>query len=178
MLDRELPEFTVNPCAASKLPRIDKGDREALQALSPGEFALLLQYIPAQYQDFITISAALATRFSETTAFPVSAWHPERGPHGELQVFRAWKRQKSGAPELGVPKTRKSIRPLPVSREIAEIIERAAAGKKADELLFTTPNGARIDHNSFYGNVWQPALRLANGLPLLHRRTRKPMIDD
>ena len=178
-LDRSLPDFTVNPCAASKLPRADSGESEEITALTPSEFALLVDnYVPEAFKDFVTCSAFLAPRFSEITAFPVSAWHPERGDFGELQVFRAWKRQPSGPPLSGPPKTKKAVRPLPVNAEIAGIIDRLVLGKEPDDLIFTMPNGDRIDHNNFYHRVWMPAVTLANGKPLLHRRTGQPMVDE
>ena len=135
----------------------------------------MLDYIPDYWKPFVVASAGLATRFGETTALSRSAWQPDAGIVGEVSIYRAWKRQGDGTYKIGPPKTRRATRRITVDPIISEILTEAAKDKSSDDLLFTAKRGGRVTHAGFYTRVWQPALRLANGLPLLGRDGKTPV---
>ena len=167
-------EMYRNPCASTALPRDDRSEEE-LGALTPSEFATLLDYIPDFWKPFVTASAGLATRFGETTALQVSAFQADTGAFGEISVHRAWKRQADGTYQVGAPKTRRGTRRISLDPAMSRVLTEACEGKSPDDLIFTGKRGGRITHSGFYTRVWQPAIRLANGLPLLGRDGKTPV---
>lgn len=161
--------LTYNPCAKTKLPRTDTGEDEMI-FLTQAEFALLLDYVPRDWQAFTTTLVSTGIRFGEIVALTVKDWEPETGPYGSLRVNKAMKRTPTGF-TVGPPKTKKSNRTVPVAPQITALMEEITMGRDGTDLLFPHPRtGSMIKHAMFHEHVWRAAVNLANGLPTGRRK--------
>lgn len=156
--------LTHNPCLKTKLPRADSGEEEMV-FLTQSELALLLEYIPSAWKNFVMTSASVGFRFGEMVALQVKDWLPETGPYGSLRVNKALKRTPNGF-IIGPPKTKKSNRTVAVAPQIATLMNEITRDRDSDELLFPSPStGGLIKHSLFHEHIWKAAVNLANGLP-------------
>lgn len=161
-IDRGLMERS--PCARTRMPNTE---RREMTFLSPNEFVTLLNYIPEQHKLLILLLAGTGMRWGEVTALRHSDFDLDGGT---VRVSRAWKQSKDRGWYVGAPKTPRSLRTIALSenllRELRDVV------RTGPEYVFTNKNGQPIRQQNFYEAVWNPARRLANGLPA-YEGTRK-----
>jgi integrase len=159
-----------NPCEDVRSPR---WDREEMCFLTRDEFRLLLAEIPEHWKPLVEFLVASGCRWSEATALKPAA--VDRAA-GTVRITKAWK-SAAGGQVLGVPKTKKSVRTINVSKATLDKLDYTG------EWLFTkSGRDNRADRDadgpvglsSFHANVWRPAIARAkkNGL------TKTPRIHD
>lgn len=152
-----------NPCAKTGLP---ESEQEEMTFLSPAEFRQLLEYIPEPSKLLVRFLAATGTRWSEATALQPKDFDFTAGT---VRISRAWKSSTGSGYYLGAPKTKKSRRTISLPASL--IPEIKVAVKAAETFVFVNRDGAPIRQAKFWEGVWNPARRLANGLPAYDGRT-------
>lgn len=160
----------TNPARGVRVPSDDvKG--EATTFLTRDELGLLIDAVPAYWRPFVSFLAGTGARFGEATALQVRDLDLSATPP-TARICRAWKHAEHGV-YLGGTKgatTRTVALPRPLARELAAL----ASGRGADDLVFTSRAGARIQSQHFTYRVWRPALERAAGEGL----TKRPRVHD
>ena len=156
-----------NPCDDVKLP---KWDREEMVFLEPEEYRILREATAQYWRPLVEFLVTSGARWSEATALKPSDVNKAAGT---VRIVRAWKKV-SGGYQLGVPKTKKSVRTINVPAQVLEQLD------YSQEWLFTNsgrgranPGGPVRIHN-FRPHVWVPALARAADAGL----TKKPRVHD
>jgi integrase len=162
-VDDEL--ITRNPCAKTNLPDSERGE---MVFLSPDEFTTLLSYIPVWYQPLVQILANTGVRWGEATAlkpgdFDLDATDLAGDPQPTVRISRAWKSSVARGWYLAAPKTKRSKRLLTLPVDMLPILRPLVESGR--EFVFTNSRGGAIRQQNFWSGVWNPARRLANGLP-------------
>ena len=147
--------ITVDPCANTRLPRDEVED---MVFLTHEEYARFLDYFTPHWQPMIAAMFATGLRFGELTALQVRDLALE---DGSLSVVRAWKRGRV----LGPPKSRRSRRTISLAPETVDTLRPLIEGRAAEAWVFVNQQGGPVRHATFMENVWNPAVRLANGEP-------------
>ena len=157
-----------NPCDNVRLPRWDRAE---MVFLEPDEFQLLRAEIPTHWRALVDFLVMSGCRWGEATA--LRPQHVNRKA-GTVRIVQAWKKAEGGGYELGVPKTKKSVRTINVSGWVIDQLDLSG------EFVFTNSGRGRHHPNgvvriaSFAPNVWHPAIDRAqeNGL------TKRPRVHD
>lgn len=152
--DGLIPE---NPSHGIRLPRTIKRE---MTFLTHGEFARLLDHVPAYWHPLVVTLAGTGMRWGEATALAVrDADLDDNVP--SLRVRQAWKHTDGHTPELGPPKTRKGARTISLPPQVVTTIRPLLQGRKPDEFVFTNHQGRRVHQSTFLVHVWQPAIKAA-----------------
>lgn len=156
---------TSNPCKGTRLP---KTVRDPMVFLTHDEYARFLDYITPRWQPLVATMFSTGLRWGEITALQVGDVTLDIPVDdlniGTITVTRAWK-ESDGGRELGPPKSEKSRRTITLAPETVEVLRPLMAGRSAKAWLFTNTRGDFVKGQTFHDNVWQPAVRLANGEP-------------
>jgi integrase len=148
--------------------------------LSENEFVTLLGHIPARYRPLVLTLYSTGLRWGEATALAIGDLDLD-ATTPTLRVTRAWKKAAQGSQVyLGSPKTRRARRTIALGDQLVPVLRDLVAGRKADELVLTTPAGARITQAHFWERVWRPAVIAADlgKMPRVHdlRHTHASMM--
>ncbi|GAB3211392.1 site-specific integrase [Nocardia tengchongensis] len=145
----------ANPCAATRLPR---ANAPRMTFLEVDEFRAILDAMPERWRPFTLFLVTSGARFSEAAALTVGDVNVRAGT---CRIDKAWKdtRQKGGNQwQLGLPKTKKSIRTINLPPEtLAELDLKRAP----NERLFLNTRGKAMRSGPYYHTVWKPAVRKA-----------------
>jgi integrase len=145
--------ISVSPCHDHELPRPDDEDEhvylsyEQLEQLADaaGEYRLLL----------LTLGYC-GIRWAEASAVKVGRLSVAQRRIRIVQNYT----DVSGALALGPVKNHEK-RSVPVPRSFADELGQLAAGRKADDLLFTAPEGGPLRYANFRSRVFDPAVKAA-----------------
>ena len=164
----ERGHIKINPCDNVRLPRWDRAE---MVFLEPDEYQLLRTATPEYWRPLIDFLVCSGARWGEATALRPS--DVDRAA-GTVRINKAWKKKEGGGYEIGVPKTRKSVRTINLDDWVLDQLD------YTNEFLFT--NSGRGRHHqgsvvriaSFGPTVWHPAITRAqsNGL------TKRPRVHD
>jgi len=146
-----LPE---NPCAAMRMPTTSHKTREMV-FLSREEFADLYSRIDPHYQPLVLTLVGTGMRFGEATALMVGDVDLK---HSSLRVKQAWKMTGTSTRELGAPKSKRSIRTIPLAPEVRAALEPLCA-KPHNQFVFTNHQGKPINASTFREQTWLPAVQ-------------------
>ena len=156
--------ITKNPCGRSKLPDTE---RREMVFLSPDEFTTLLSYIPVRHQSLVLFLATTGLRWGEATALRPADFDLEAKT---VRVSRAWKTSIDKGYYIGPPKTKRSRRTVSLPDDvIATLLPLLEAGH---EYVFVNGHGNPIRQAKFWEDTWNPARKLANGLPAFDSRAK------
>lgn len=145
----------ANPCEGTRLPRTEV---EPMVFLTHDEYAQFLTYVTPTWQPLVAFLFGTGLRWGEATALRCGDVDLTAGT---VTVTRAWKRDG----RIGPPKSKRSRRTVQLAPETVDTIRPLIEGRPADAWVFTNARGDRVRHQTFHDNVWQPAVRLANGEP-------------
>lgn len=154
-IDRGLVQ--KSPCRGTRMPATS---RKEMVFLSSDEFTTLLEFIPERHKSLILLLAATGLRWGEATALRHDDFDLEKGT---LRVTRAWKSAKSRGWYIGPPKTQRSRRTVSLPADLIPQLEPLL--DRSRPYVFLNRTGGPIRQQNFYEAVWNPARRLANGLP-------------
>jgi integrase len=145
----------ANPCEGRRLP---EGEEAEQVHLTPAEFQLLHDCLPAKWRPLAFWLVSTGMRFSEATALqPKDIDITKR----TVRVNKAWKYASArGDLKIGPPKTKKSNRTITVNP--AEL----AVLKLDGEWCFTNGAGNPIRAQEFFNQGWKPAREKAQTLGL------------
>ncbi|MGJ5898316.1 tyrosine-type recombinase/integrase [Streptomyces niveiscabiei] len=160
-VDAEPQLRATNPCAFTRLPRLD-GEQveEEMVFLEREEYRWIYECMAEDAKDLADTLAETGVRWGEGTALQPRDLRRRNG-RPALRVQRAWKRDEDGKPYLGAPKTKRSRRTIVITWKLDAMLRRRAKGKAPDDLLFTGPEGGRWDAGTFRRLRWVPAIELA-----------------
>lgn len=147
-----LPE---NPCAAMRMPTTSHKSTE-MTFLSGEEFADLYSRIDPHYQPLVLTLVGTGMRFGEATALMVTDVDLE---HSSLRVKQAWKMTGNSNKELGAPKSKRSIRTIPLAPEVREGLAVLISGKSHNDFVFTNKQNQPINASTFREQTWLPAVQ-------------------
>lgn len=148
-----------NPCAGVQLPKVTVGG-DTMRLLSHGDFQRLYDSMNPAFKPFILFLVSTGLRWGEATALTVGDLNLRSVP-ATVRVNKAWVRGGNSSWSVGPPKTRKSIRTVPVGAGLQAVLLPLTEERKADELLFTNSYGRRILQSSFWEGPWSTAVRKA-----------------
>ena len=146
----------ANPCTGVRLPRTVA---KPMTFLTPTEYARFLGYFTPAWQPMVALMFMTGARYSEITALTVGDVDLDAAT---LTITKAW---KDGGKRIGPPKSRKSVRTLSLPTEAVEVLRPLVEDRPSDALLLRNARGGPVRLQTFHDNVWQPAVRLANGEP-------------
>lgn len=155
-----------DPCAGTQIP---KTVTEPMVFLTYDEYVRFLGCFTSYWQPMIEVMFGTGLRWGEITALRVGDLDLDQS---SLHVVRAWK-EGDGVPVLGPPKSRKSRRTIDLAPETITVLRQAIADRAGDEYVFVNHAGNPVRSGTFHNNVWQPAVRLANGEAPGSSRPRK-----
>ena len=153
-----------NPCAGTRMPNTE---RQEMTFLSPDEFTTLLEYIPERHKPLVQTLGATGMRWGEVTALRHSDFDLDAQT---VRISRAWKSSAERGWYVGAPKTKRSKRTISLPDGIIPVLRDVV--RTGSEYVFLNKSGQPIRQQNFYEAVWNPARRLANGLPA-YDATRK-----
>ncbi|MFB7905207.1 tyrosine-type recombinase/integrase [Kitasatospora sp. NPDC056076] len=163
----------TNPCAGTRLPRPDDTDSDEMCFLEHWEYALLHKHLKADAADIVELAVGTGIRWGELSALQKRDI-VRRGGRPALRIQRTWKLDENGKRYTGPPKTKKSRRTIVLTPRLSAIVQRAARGKAADELLFLAPEGGAWLPATFRRQRWLPAIEKAQAEGL----TKTPRVHD
>lgn len=147
-----------SPCVGVKLPRPDPAE---VVPATTAEVLAIAAAMPTQYRALVLLAAGTGVRQGEAFGVVLPNLDLVRGL---LRVDRQLVLRARHAPEVAPPKTDASVRTIPLSDGVVQVlvdhitefpaVDRAPYGS----LIFTTPIGEPIRRNRF-GEVWRRALR-------------------
>ncbi|OKK02352.1 integrase [Streptomyces sp. CB03234] len=160
-VDAETSLRASNPCAKTRLPRLDSTeDEEEIVFLEREEWAWIYECLRDDAKDLAETIAETGFRWGEATALQPRDLRRRNG-RPAIRVQRAWKKDEDGKSVLGPPKTRKSRRTVVITHRLDRMLRRRAKGLAPDAMIFTGPEGGKWDPGTFRRLRWVPAIELA-----------------
>ncbi|HEX3328451.1 MAG TPA: tyrosine-type recombinase/integrase [Gaiellales bacterium] len=149
-----------NPCAGIRLATTRPGaEAEPVRALTPAEYARLLEKTPAEWRLLVRALAETGMRIGELAGL---TWADvDLGRRRICVLRRAYKGN------LAAPKSRYGRRTIPVTEDLARALwsaRRASAHALDTDPVFASGTGGRIDPGNLASRVFKPAARAA-GVP-------------
>ena len=135
-----------NPCRGRRLPHTQV---EETVFLTPPEFRLLRDHIERErWKNLATWLVTTGMRFSEATALTAADIDPNAKT---CRINKAWKYSGDYRPEIGPPKTKKSIRTISLPPAALEVVDLTAP-----DYLFTNGAGNPVRAQEFFNGGWKP----------------------
>ncbi|MEU3501460.1 site-specific integrase [Streptomyces hundungensis] len=160
-VDAEPSLRASNPCAKTRLPRLDGAeDEEEMVFLEREEWAWIHECLKDDAKELGETIAETGFRWGEATALQPRDLRRRNG-RPAIRVQRAWKKDEDGKSILGAPKTRKARRTIVITHKLDRMLRRRAKGLAPNDLLFTGPEGGKWDPGTFRRLRWVPAIELA-----------------
>lgn len=147
-----------HPSRGLRLPRRTEHQRVEPRALSPEEFAGLLDHMPAHWRPLLVTLAGTGLRWGEAAALQVGDVDTTRRT---LRVVRA-RKEGVGNP-IGPTKTRRSRRTVVLPSQVLDALRPLCAGRAPTDPLFRGPRDGQVDREVVRRAWW--LARAAAGLP-------------
>ncbi len=137
--------------------------REKVVPLTVEQVGALVDAAPDRYRALVVLGAGCGLRLGEALGLKVSR---VRFLERELNVVEQLTLVPGAPPKLAPPKTRGSVRTVPLASVVATALAEhlAAFPAEPDDLVFRSRTGGPVWANTFNNSVWQP-LRKRAGLP-------------
>lgn len=146
-----------NPCADSPLPPLEPGE---MRFLEKSEFAALLQFFSSFYRPLVLTLVMTGIRWGEAAGLQRKNLHLD-APVPYVYVCKALRRPHKGAPVLGRPKTRESVRRVSLNPLLVEMLRAHTAELQGNDFVFRMSGGGVLHSGNFYEREWKPALQSA-----------------
>lgn len=144
-----------NPAKGVDVPKDNV--REEKDIFTRTEWDRFYYHMDDHYKPLTAFLLTTGARIGEATAVRV---RDLKVSTSAVHIVRAWKKAAQGQ-ELGTPKSRRSRRVVVVPTWALQAFREAAKGKGPDDLLFTTPTGARVHGHRYGERQWKRALTKA-----------------
>ncbi|WP_448642766.1 tyrosine-type recombinase/integrase [Geodermatophilus sp. URMC 63] len=137
--------------------------REKVVPLTVEQVEALVGAAPDRYRALVVLGAGCGLRLGEALGLKVNR---VRFLERELDVVEQLTLVPGAPPKLAPPKTRGSLRTIPLADIVAAALAEhlAAFPAASDDLIFRSRTGGPVWPNTFNNSVWQP-LRKRAGLP-------------
>ena len=138
--------------------RVTRGQSREGVFLTRDEFDRILEHTPDHYKPLLVFMVNTGTRWGEATALTWSDIDmSKRTPTASIN--KAWKKGVDGVPVLGVPKSAKGRRSIPLPQRVVDALpERRDGG----QLVFHGVEGGRLWYGMFNTRIWKRAVEKAN----------------
>jgi integrase len=153
-------KVTANPCEGTRLPR---RDARRIEPLPIEVVTALVDASPARWSAMVVLAAGAGLRHGECLGLSVDRVDFLRR---KLIVDRQLVTVPGSPPTLSPPKTRASVREVPLPTVVGEALARHLElyGTGEHGLLFVTPNGQPMRRTAYSAAVWRPTVA-ASGVP-------------
>lgn len=141
---------------AARLPIPSDQERAEMVILTHNEYVSLIHSLPERWRPLVAFLAGTGCRWGEATALTPGDFDLD-GDEPSVRISRAWKKGASGV-YLGGPKSRRGVRTVSLGRVVVEAVRPLVEAAARDGLVFTTPQGKRVQTQHFHTRVWGPAL--------------------
>jgi len=148
----------ANPCKGTRLP---KTVVEPMVFLTHDEYTRFLGCFTPTWQPMVEVLFATGLRWGEISALRVGDVSLD---HATITVVQAWKETDKGR-VIGPPKSNRSRRTISLAPETVEVLGPLVKKRPAHAYVFVNARDEPVKAQTFHDNVWQPAVRLANGEP-------------
>lgn len=148
--DRRVGENVAKGVRDSKAAQIIRTRENVF--LSKPEFEALCAAFDPRYVLFLRVLAGTGLRFSEATALRKRDLKLTSGRF-QAHIIRAWKKTGEGY-VIGGPKTVRGKRTVALPKGLTDPVTAHLARLKANELVFTLPDGGRLANNRFHDTYW------------------------
>lgn len=159
--------IVANPMTLVDLPRIPPSRR---RALSDDEVGALVATIDERDRAMVLVCAFCALRPGEAVALRCSQLNLMTRTLSVVETAS----YVSGKLTVGPPKTKASVRTIPVPAPLAGVLEQhlAALGLRGDDLVFPGPGGGHIRMNNWQRRHWFPAFERTGIEPIAVHQLR------
>lgn len=147
--------LSTSPCRGIRLPRIERAE---MRCLTPTELATLAGEC-GRHRTMVLVAGYSGLRIGELLALRVG-----RCAGGVLSV-RETVAEVKGELVFGPPKTKASVRRVPLPPPVAELLEEHIAGAPPEALAFRGRQGAPIRARAFRSRIFAGAVRRAEVEP-------------
>ena len=154
-----------NPCRIRSAGDENPAERPTLSVEQVQALAMLM---PPRFSAFVLVTTYGCLRWGEITALTRRDVDLDTGT---VSVRTAYVERATGALELGLPKSRASVRPVVLPLPVVELLRAHLAAYVADEpdaLVFTGPSGRPLRRSNFNKQVRWELARATLGVPNLH----------
>lgn len=151
-IDREA--IAADPTQRVRVAEAPGVQRAPITLLSPAHVAALIAAVPEEYRLLVEVLAVTGMRQGEAFALTVGDLDLDRVPP-QIWVRASW--SPHGGGHLKAPKTNKA-RVVVLPADTAARLAFHTKDKAADDPVFTTVNGCRINSSNFRERVWLPAV--------------------
>lgn len=155
--------LTVNPTRRLRLPRAKEAERTDMRILTPDEFAGIVARLSPHYRPFVRFLAGTGARFGEVVVLEV---RDVALPNVRIRRGLKWSPDNNRV--VGATKTRRGNRTVTLPAEVQRDLAALTEGRDADALVFTAPKGGRIQHRTFWSDIWLPAVEHLAPRPRIH----------
>jgi integrase len=147
-----------SPCRDTVPPR---AHREKIVPLTAEQVEALIEAAPERYRALVVLGAGCGLRLGEALGLKVRR---VRFLERELDVVEQLTLVPGAPPKMGPPKTRGSVRTVPLAEVVADALAEHLAMFPAgpDDLIFRSRTGGPIWSNTFNSSVWQPLRKRAD----------------
>jgi len=154
--DRLIP---FNPVAKLPLPKIE---HQEMRFLDSDEVWHLADAIDPQYRSFVLLSAFGGLRLGELLGL---RWSRVDLVQRRVKIAETLVMIEANV-TFGPPKTKASVRSVPIPTFVADALSDARTGGRGSDLVFTSPTGLPIRPSLFRRRFWEPAVAKAGLQPL------------
>lgn len=134
--------ISANPVRLARRPRQERADGVRSRALTAAEVKLMLEFVPeGPHRDYLAALVYTGMRAGEASALRVSDVDLD---HGVIHVRRSFSPAGGGKVREQTPKSHKE-RSVPLPAALRSVIVRRLAGLGRNDLVFTGPNGGRLN---------------------------------
>lgn len=147
----------ISKNVAYGVPLPKDGIEDEKEIFSREEWDRFYAQMTPHYQDFTAVLLVAGTRISELAALRARDVNLKQRT---IVIAQSWKKGRT-TPVLGTPKSRRSRRSIMLPDWAVEVCARNAVGKGPDDLVFTSPQGKRINQSNYRDRHWNKALEAA-----------------
>ncbi len=162
VLDRRIP---FNPCDSVELPQEDRNEQRFLDAREVERLVAAMTQVEPRFRAFVLLGVYGGLRFGELAGLRRKRVNLLSGAVEIAEVLI----EVNGQLSFGPPKTKNSVRKVPLPRRIVEELQRhldSYVDEDPEALVFVGPKGAPLRRAGFHRCWWGPATNLAGANPL------------
>lgn len=148
----------ANPAKGVRMPKDEQDAQRERDIFTVDEWTRFLEHLPEHYKPLMIFLLGTGVRIGEATAIQVRDLDLDLST---VHIRRAWKQGPGNQVYLGSPKTRRSNRSILIGPSVVDTLRPLTKDKGAEDLLFTTVRGFRIDSDELLKAVWRPTLKAA-----------------
>jgi integrase len=149
--------ISVNPCAETRLPRIEKGE---IRLIGMEDIDRLADAMDTRYRAMVYCGALAGLRIGEVAALRIESFDPVGRT---LMVDATLSETEHGRPKRTPVKTSASRRKVSMPQQLIDEIELHLVGHQGGEFIFESPDGGPLRLRNWRRRYWSPAVKASIG---------------